>query len=185
MTTRGQELHATADEQLADLIALTSTIDEAVLRLPCPGRERLGDGTVAASLRHTADNYQRIAAFVRTSDRMSGAHQPTQHDAHRVPRFPRALNHGSSDHAEHGPSARQHGDQYTADTADPRALVKQLSDSRDSFGQIAELTDSQLDAIPPKDSFRFCGGQRSLEQVLAGLLKHQRHQVDALADATR
>lgn len=185
MTQRGQELHATADEQLADLIALTSTIDEAALRLPCPGREKLGDGTVAASLRHTADNYQRIAGFVQTSDRMSGTHQPTHHGAHRVPRFLRALSHPHSDHAEHGPSAGQHGDQYTADTADPRALVKQLSDSRDSFGQIAELTDSQLDAIPPRDTFRFCDGQRTLEQVLVSLLKHQSHQVDALTAATR
>ncbi len=45
------------------------------------------------------------------------------------------------------------------------------------------MTDSQLDAIPPKDSFRFCDGQRSLEQVLASLLKHQAHQFDALKAA--
>jgi hypothetical protein len=184
MTARGEELHAIAAEQIAELIGLVSTLDEAGLRLPCPGREKLGDGTVAASARHTADNYQRIAAFVETSDRMSGADQPAQHGAHRVPRFLRALGHGPSDHAEHGPSAGQHGDQYTADTTDPRAVVKQLSDSRDSLGRIAELTDSQLDAIPPKDSFRFSDGQRTLEQVLASLLKHQRHQVDALQTAT-
>lgn len=50
-------------------------------------------------------------------------------------------------------------------------------------GQIAELADSQLDAIPPKDAFRFCDGQRTLEQVLAGLLKHQGHQLEALRSA--
>lgn len=156
MTARGEELHATADGQIAELIGLMLTLDEAALRLPRPGRENLGDGTVAASARHTADNYQRIAAFVQTSDRMSGAHQATQHGAHRVPRFLRALGHGPSDHAEHGPSAGPHGDQYTADTTDPRAVVKQLADLRDSLGPIAELTDSRLDAIPPKDSFMFC-----------------------------
>ena len=39
------------------------------------------------------------------------------------------------------------------------------------------------DAIPPKDSFRFCDGERTLEQVLVALLKHQGHQVDAIETA--
>jgi hypothetical protein len=184
MTERGKRLHATADEQLAELIELMSTVDEASLRLPCPGREKLGDGTVAASARHTADNYQRIAAFVQTSDRMSGAHEPAQHGGHRIPRLLRALGHGTANHAEHGPGTGQNEDQYTADNIDPGAVVQQLSASRDTLGAIAELTDSRLDAIPTKDSFRFCDGQRTLEQVLASLLKHQSHQVDALKAAT-
>ena len=183
MTERGHELHATADEQIADLIAVISTVDEAALRLPCPGRDKLGDGTVGASLGHTTDNYQRIAGFVQTSDRMSGAHAPTPNGAHRVPRFLRAIGHRPADHAEHGPGAGQDDDQYTADTIDLTAVVTQLSASRDSIGRIAELTDSQLNAIPPKDSFRFCDGQRTLEQVLAGLLKHQGHQLEALWSA--
>jgi hypothetical protein len=52
MTERGKQLQATADGQIAELIDLVSTVDEATLRLPCPGREKLGDGTVAASMRH-------------------------------------------------------------------------------------------------------------------------------------
>lgn len=83
MTERRKQLHTTADEQIAELIALLPTVDEASLRLPCPGREKLGDGTLAAAARHTADNYQRIAAFVQTSDRMSGVHEPTPHGGHR------------------------------------------------------------------------------------------------------
>ena len=51
-------------------------------------------------------------------------------------------------------------------------VVEQLSASRATLGRIAELTDAQLDAIPPDGSFRFCDGQRTLEQVLASLLKH-------------
>jgi hypothetical protein len=156
MTERGKQLHATANSQIADLMALVSTVDEAGLRRPCPGREKLGDGTVAAAARHTADNYQRIAAFVQTSDRMSNAHEP---------------------------GAGQHDDQYTADNTDPGAVTEQLSASRDTLARIAELTDSQLDAIPPKDSFRFCDGRRTLEQVLASLLKRQSHQIDALQAA--
>jgi hypothetical protein len=181
LTERGQELHAIADEQIVHLIALISTTDEAALRLPCPGREKLGDGTVGASLRHTADNYKRIADFVQTSDRMSGAHAPTPNGAHRIPRFLHAIGHGPADHA----GAGQHDGQYTADTIDLTKVVTELSASRDSLGHIAELTDSQLNAIPPQDSFRFCDGQRTLEQVLASLLKHQSHQVDALTTATR
>jgi len=183
MTERGQALHATADAQIAELIALISTIDHATLRLPCPGREKLGDGTVAASTRHTADNYERMANFVQTGDRMSGGHEPIKHGGHRIPRFLGALGHRPGDHLEHDRGAGQHDDEYTADNIDLTTVVTQLSASRDTLGRLAELTDSQLDAIPPKDSFRFCDGQRTLQQVLAGLLKHQSHQVDALKTA--
>src|SRR6516164_2669297 len=69
MTERTSQLHATADEQIGELLDLISTIDEATARRPCPGREKLGDGTVAANARHTADNYQRIAAFLSETDR--------------------------------------------------------------------------------------------------------------------
>jgi hypothetical protein len=157
MTERGKQLHATADRQIAELIALISAVDEVGLRRPCPGREKLGDGTVAAAARHTANNYRRIAAFVQNSDRTANAH---------------------------GPGARQHDDRYTADNTDPGAVIEQLSASRDTLARVAELTDSRLDAIPAKDSFRFCDGQRTFEQVLASLLKHQSHQVDALKAAT-
>ena len=180
MTDRAAQLHATADGQIAELIELISAVDDATLRLPCPGRAKLGDGTIAASARHTADNYQRIAEFLKTSDWMSGAHEPSQHGGHRIPRFLRAFGHGPSEHAGNGPGPGERQDEYTADNIDLDVLVRQLAATRAALGQIAELADSQLDAIPPKDSFRFCDGERTLEQVLAGLLKHQGHQVAAL-----
>jgi hypothetical protein len=151
MITRAMQLQTTAEEQIDELVGLMSRADEAALRRPCPGREKLGDGSVGASARHTADNYARIAAFVQASDQMSN-------------------------------SDGQHQNPYTADM-DLDVVVRQLSISRDTLGRIAELTDGQLDAIPPKDSFRFCDGQRTFEQVIAGLLKHQRHQLDALSTA--
>ena len=183
MTDRGVQLRATADGQISELIALISTLNAETLRVPCPGREKLGDGTIAASVRHTADNYQRIAAFVQTSDRMSNKDALAGTGAHRIPRFMRALGHGPADHAEHGPATGQHEDQYTASDIDLDGVVRQLSASRDALRAMTELSDSQLDTIPAKDSFRFCDGQRTLEQVLAGLLKHQGHQVDALTAA--
>ncbi len=183
MSDRGEQLHATADAQLAALIALISTADEATMRRPCAGREKLGDGTVAAAAGHTADSYRRIAAFVHTSDRMSAGHGPTRHSGHRVPAFLRALGHGPRDDAEHGPGAGAHEDQYAADNFDRGAVIEQLTASRNALGRIADLTDAQLEAIPPKDSFRFCDGERTLEQVVASLLKHQSHQIDALRAA--
>ncbi|MDQ6776396.1 MAG: hypothetical protein M3071_09310 [Actinomycetota bacterium] len=182
MTGQAAQLHATADGQVAELIGLISAWDEAALRRACAGREKLGDGTVGAFVRHTADNYARIAGFVQTSDRMSAAHTSTQHASHRIPRFQRAFGHGPADHV---PGVGQHDDPYTATGINLDAVVAQLATARSALGRIAELTDSQLEAIPPQDSFRFCDGQRTLEQVLAGLLKHQRHQLDALTATTR
>jgi hypothetical protein len=91
MTERGRRLHATADNQIERLLGLTSPLDEAMLGLPCPAREKLGDGTIAASAWHTAENYQEIAVFVTMGDRVSTEHQPTRHGAHRVPRLHRAV----------------------------------------------------------------------------------------------
>ena len=183
MTERTQQLSATAEGQITELIDLLPTLDRAALQRPCPGREKLGDGTSGAALRHTAHNYQRIAGFVQTSDRMSAAHQPAQHGGHRIPKLLRALGHRPQNHANHDHGADQHDNGYTADNIDIDLVVEQLNASRDALGRIGELTDSQLDQVPPKDSFRFCDGQRTLEQVLASLLKHQSHQVDALKAA--
>jgi hypothetical protein len=185
MSTHGQQLHATAEGQIAELIALVSTLDDARLRLPCAGREKLGDGTVAACVQHTAHNYALIADFVRASDRMSRADSPTERDAHRVPQFPHAVGHGpgAAPDAEHGAGAGEHEHRYTAANIDLVAVGKQLSVSRETLGRLLELTDSQLDATPPKDRFRFCDGQRTLEQVLAGLLKHQSHHIGAVRAA--
>ena len=137
MSDRAQQLQASADAQIGVLIDLISNADESALRRPCPGREKLGDGTVGALAAHTAGNYGRIATFLA-------------------------------------------GDDAPATSGD---LLAQLSAARDQLKQIAELTDRELDAVPPKDSFRFCDGQRTLEQVVTGLLKHQGHQVQALTAA--
>jgi YHS domain-containing protein len=183
MTERAHELSTTADRQIAELIDMLSTLDQAALDRPCTGREKLGDGTIGAAVQHTADNYQRIAAFVQTSTRMSAAHRPAVHGGHRIPRFLRDLGHGPQDHAPRDHGADQHDNGYTATNLDLDAAIEQLNAARDTLGRIAELTNSQLDQVPPKNSFRFCDGQRTLEQVLAGLLKHQAHQVEALSAA--
>ena len=183
MTERTSQLHAAADEQIGELLDLISTIDEATARRPCPGREKLGDGTVAANARHTADNYQRIAAFLSETDRTPLEREAGRGRAHRIPRALRILGHRPP-HTEHesGGDPGRHDVSYTADNADLGALIEQLGTTRDTLAR-AELTDTQLDAIPPAGSFRFADGKRTVEQVLVGLLRHQRRQLDALKAA--
>jgi hypothetical protein len=183
MTDRSKQLYATADGQIAELIDLISTLDEVALGLPCPGREKLGDGTLGAAARHTADSYERIAAFAQATAASSTAHEPAQHQGDRIPRLPRGISHGAADRAAHGPAGGHEEHRYAAASTDVGVVVTQLVAARGAFGAIAELADTQLNAIPAKDSFRFCDGQRTLEQVLAGLLKHQSHQVAALRAA--
>ena len=183
MSQRAQQQHAVADNQIRELIELVSALDDPTMRLPCPGREKLGDGTIAAAAQHTADNYQRIAEVVQASDRMTGP-GPSAHGGHAMPRFLKALGHRPPDHSAPGPdSPGFHPDGYTAENVDLPALREQLAATRESLKRIATLTDSQLATVPPDGSFRFADGQRTLEQVLEGVLKHQSHQVAALTTA--
>jgi hypothetical protein len=181
MSHRAEPLHNSADEQITTLIELLSTADDEALYRPCPGREKLGDGTIGAIAAHTTENYQRIAAFVSTSGNVSGRRGHGRHRRHRIPALFRARGHTPPDHSPAGRDG--HLDGFTADGADPREIVERLAAARGELARIAELTDEQLDIVPPKDSFRFCDGERTLEQVLTGLLRHQEHQIQALQAA--
>ena len=180
MSERGIRLLRTADGQVSELIALFSDRDASALNLPCPRREKLGDGSVGALAAHTADNYLRIAGFLQSAgqvpDPPAGAER-----RHRTPRWPKARGHARGTHAGHGQGT--HDGDYAAQTVDLPGLLERLSSSRDSLSALAELTDGQLDSVPPASDMRFCDGQRTLEQVLTSLLRHQSHQVDALRAA--
>jgi hypothetical protein len=183
MTERGKQRYAIADQQITELTDLIRTLDEPALRRPCAGREKLGDGTVAACAQHTAHNYQQIGTFVASAGRTSAGHATGQRDGHRIPPFLRALGHQAAEQSRHGADSHGHNEPYPAENTSPADLIEQLSTARENLSGIAELTDRQLDTIPPKDSFRFCDGQRTLEQGLTGLLTHQDHQVRALQSA--
>jgi DinB superfamily len=143
---RAAALFATATDQISELIDLLATQGDAVLMLPCPGRRKLGDGTVGATAAHTAASYHRIAAFLEdTADADGGEHR--------------------------GPSP------------DRDDLLEQLSSARQALASLAQLTDEQLDVVPAASEMRFCDGRRTLEQILSSLLKHQRHQIDAVKAA--
>ena len=174
MSERATQLFQTADEQISDLIALLGAADEAALHAPCPGREKLGDGTVAAIAIHTADNYHRIADYLSPTTQPS-AHKPQRR--HRIPAFRGAHNpRGGPDHSDSAAA-------YRADNIDPRSLLERLATARARLSPLAELSDERLAAVPPAGDIRFADGQRTLDQIVVSLLNHQRHQCDALGAA--
>jgi hypothetical protein len=184
MSERGIQLHETAEGPISELIDLLSTRGEAALSLPCPGREKMGDGTLAACALHTADRYQLIAEFLQAAaGQMPRARVGSTQARHRIPRFLLDRGHGPAGHGEGDHDSGMHDGDYTAESADLDGLLERLSAARDALSVLAEMTDEQLDTVPPAGSFRFCDGQRSLEQVVTGLLKHQGHQVDAMKAA--
>jgi hypothetical protein len=177
MSERATQLLQMADGQLSELIELLSARDEAALNLPCPGREKLGDGTVAACASHTAENYLRIAAFIRDDDRQPVTRGEPGHGRHRIPRFHRARSHGPDQ------ASGTHGAPEGAEDVNRQGLLERLSAGRDAFSLLVDLTDEQLDTVPPASDMKFCDGQRTLEQIVTNLLNHQSHQLDALRAA--
>jgi hypothetical protein len=176
MMVRTEALYSKATGQIDTLIDLASDLDDADLRRPCPGREKLGDGSVGTVVAHTVGNYQRIGAFLASPGEPTES-APSPAIGHRIPRFGHLL----GGWRRHRPRDHGHGDLPAAGGADADELRRQLSTARTDMGRIAELDDRRLDSIPPDGAFRFCDGKRSLEQVLTGLLDHQGHQVEALA----
>lgn len=174
MSERATQLFQTADKQIEDLIALLGAADDAVLHAPCPGREKLGDGTVGAVAMHTADNYHRIAEYLDAAAQ-SGNNKPDR--GHRIPGF-------GGGHSWRGRHEQSRGvGEYRSDKIDRRSLLERLEKARARLRPIAELSDARLAAVTPASEMRFADGQRSLEQIVVGLLNHQRHQCDALAAA--
>jgi hypothetical protein len=174
MEARAQALHSQAVGQIDTLIGLASNLNDADLRRKCPGREKLGDGSVGTLLAHTADNYLRIAALVAGEGPATSA--PPGPVARHLRRFGRL----ADGWRRHRPRDHGHGDLPPAGGGDADELRDRLSVAQADIGLIAELDDRRLDSIPPEGTFRFCDGKRSLEEVLTALLTHQGHQVEAL-----
>ena len=174
MSNRGTQLHNAADRQISGLIDILSSHGETVLPLPCPGREKLGDGTVAATALHAADNYHRIAEFLGAGNNRSSALGMRWRDRHLIPGIAGARGHGSRMHGA------GRGSNYRARDIDLPGVLERLSSAREALSILADLTDEQLDAVPPRSEMKFCDGKRTLEQIVGNLLKHQGHQLDAL-----
>jgi hypothetical protein len=145
---------AMADEQIAELVRLLSSGGQATLRRPCPGRQKLGDGTVGAVAEHTTENYERIARFVRAT--------------------------------VDGRPAEGLGGRHPAAAAGERRLddvLDRLRQARRDLEVLTELSDEQLDEVPAAGEMRFADGQRTLDAIVVAVLRHQQHQVEAIAAA--
>ena len=72
-------------------------------------------------------------------------------------------------------------------TVSSRRAQRELGDGRTRGlhkpSSLADLTEAQLDTVPPASEMKFCDGQRTLQQVVTNLLIHQSHQLDALRTA--
>ncbi len=150
MSERATHLFEVAEGQIAELLALISTGGVALLRRPCPGQEKLGDGTVAAVALHIATTYQRIAAVMRGG--------------------------GEGEHL----LAVAHNHPAKLQDISLHQLLEELAAAQRALSPVADLTDEQLETVPPASSARFCDGQRTLEHVLTAMFKHLGHQVDAV-----
>jgi hypothetical protein len=147
MSEQSTQLLRTAHTQISELIELFSGRDEDVLAGPCPGRAKLGDGTIGAVALHTAENYARIASFL--ANQSDGGHADAR--SGRAITLP--------------------------------ALLELLVGSRDALQLLGNLSDERLGTVPPAGLLRFCDGNRTLQEVLAGMLAHQAHNVETLKAA--
>jgi hypothetical protein len=154
MSPRARRLHEAADRQIAELAARLSAAGGPGLARPCTGRERLGDGTVGAVAAHTTDNYHRIGRFVAALRDPGEQHQPGQR-----------------------------GEGHRASEVELDVLLTRLLSARDALRTTGQLSDQQMDSVQPAGEMKFADGERTLEQIIVSLLRHQRHQVDALAAA--
>lgn len=177
MSECGNQLSETVARQIGELSYLLSRASETSFSLACPGREKLGDGTVGAVASHTADSYLRIVAFLQATNEASLARPGRQ-----VPRLDPAGD-GPHRHADSGHDGGTHDRDSTATSRDVPGMLERLSAAGDALSLLADLTDEQLETVPTAGSFRFCDGTRTLKQVLSGLLKHQGHQIDAIKSA--
>jgi hypothetical protein len=130
MSDTATQLQASANAQIHELIGLLSSRGEDALRLPCPGREKLGDGTVGAIAAHTADNYHRIAEFIRTAGERTAA--PASR--HRIPRFLLARGHSPGRHDE-----GTHDAGYTATDVHLDGLLQRLSSAAEALTPLTAI----------------------------------------------
>ena len=155
MGERGTRLMVRADRQLSEMIEFFGTLDEADLRKPCPdesAEDSTGD-TVGAVASHMAQSYHFLGKFLQ-ADRY-------------LPESPATGNRKGRGHRYRPGHGR---------TFPPAALpdvVDRLTGGKAPIGLLADLTDEQLDSVPPAGSSRFSDGSRTLEQVIDEVIAHQ------------
>jgi hypothetical protein len=151
MSERGTRLMAKADRQLSEMIEFFVTLDEADLRKPCP-EDSAGD-TVGAVAAHMAQGYHFLGRFLQADGYVAGS--------------PATGNRKGRGHRY------RHGHGRTFAPAALPDVVDRLTGGKAPIGLLADLTDEQLDSVPPAGSSRFSDGSRTLEQVIDEVIAHQ------------
>ena len=155
MSERGTRLMAKADRQLSEMIEFFGTLDKADLHKPCPG-ESTEDGagdTAGAVAAHMSQGYRFLGKFL-------------QADGY-VAESPATGNRKGRGHRYRPCHGR------TLPPAVLPDMVDRLTGGKAPIGLLADLTDEQLDSVPPAGSSRFSDGRRTLEQVIDKVIAHQ------------
>jgi hypothetical protein len=76
-----------------------------------------------------------------------------------------------------------HTDARSAQAITLPELVGLLIGGRDALQPLGDLSDAQLNTVPPAGAMRFCDGRRTLQEVITRLLAHQANNVETLKTA--
>jgi hypothetical protein len=76
-----------------------------------------------------------------------------------------------------------HADVRPAQAVTLPELVGLLTSGRDALQSLGDLSDAQLNTVPPAGAMRFCDGRRTLQEVITALLAHQANNVETLKAA--
>jgi hypothetical protein len=154
MSARGIDLMTKASRQLDEIAEFLGTLEETDLGKPCADESagetvgaagaHGGGDTVGETAAHMADGYDQLGRLLQTTGYVPGS--PTTGDNHK------------HDHAR-----------------TPEALpdlLARLVGGKARIALLADLTDEQLDSVPPAVGM-FSDGRRTLEQVLEAVIAHQ------------
>jgi hypothetical protein len=151
MSARGTALMTKASRQLDEISEFLGTLDEADLGRPCPEESTVdaaaahrGSDTVGATAAHMADGYEHLGRLLKTAGYVPGSPTTAGYHGHDPARTPEAL-------------------------PDLRA---RLVGGKARIALLADLTDEQLDSVPPAAGL-FSDGRRTLEQVIEAVIAHQ------------
>jgi len=149
MSARGEALMNKVTRQIEDIAQVFATLSDSDLSRPRSTGEDSDRTRHAAKGNSVGDAAAHIAEGY-----------------HFIARFLRSAGYVSG--APAGGSI--HG---RAPAPDLPALRKRLDQAKTEVGVIADLTDEQLESVPPARSSRFSNGRRSLEQVIEEAITHQ------------
>lgn len=155
MSRRGAELTEKVVRQIDDIADFFVTLSQADLAKPRPPGEASRKSGHVAGGRTLGDAAAHIAEGY-----------------HFILRFLRSAGYVSG--APVGGSIHGRGPAPI-----PSELRKRLAEAKTEVGIIADLTDEQLDSVPPPKSSRFSDGRRTLEQLIEKCIGHQaQHLID-------